>query len=144
MNPAWMKYLAILSPLVFAPFYVFAIACIWQGLEIVRIPALIYSAVMISNLLVRAAPLRALSRAQTLSLSLTHTHSLSLSLSRALSPPLPQLIFFEAVSGSLPSPNFGLFFAAYGAYLVVPIFIALRFASPHPFSHGLQPKTKVK
>jgi uncharacterized membrane protein (DUF2068 family) len=88
MNPAWMKYLAILSPLVFAPFYVFAIACIWQGLEIVRIPALIYSAVMISNLLVRAAPLRALSRAQTLSLSHTLTHSLSLS--RAPSP-LPSL-----------------------------------------------------
>lgn len=41
-NPVWMKFLAAISPLVYAPFYCFAIFAFYHGKEWIRIPALCY------------------------------------------------------------------------------------------------------
>jgi hypothetical protein len=49
-NPLWIKYLSMLSPFVFAPFYLVAIYAIITRREWIRIPIIIYSSILFVDL----------------------------------------------------------------------------------------------
>jgi len=50
INPLWIKYLSMLSPFVFCPFYLVAIYAIIKRREWIRIPIIIYSAILFIDL----------------------------------------------------------------------------------------------
>jgi len=52
VNPAWLRFLAFLSPCVYGPFYIFAIWALYTGSNSLRIPGLVFCTMMATGLLV--------------------------------------------------------------------------------------------
>eukprot|EP00698_Gefionella_okellyi_P021073 TRINITY_DN6718_c0_g3_i1.p1 TRINITY_DN6718_c0_g3~~TRINITY_DN6718_c0_g3_i1.p1 ORF type:complete len:184 (+),score=29.92 TRINITY_DN6718_c0_g3_i1:19-570(+) len=52
VNPVWMKVLATLSPVVYAPFYMFAIYAFIRGRNWIRTPAIMWACAMIVGMCV--------------------------------------------------------------------------------------------
>jgi len=50
VNPVWIKYLSLLSPVVFCPFYLLSIWAIVTRREWIRIPIIIYSSILFIDL----------------------------------------------------------------------------------------------
>jgi len=50
LNPLWIKYLSMLSPLVFCPFYLVCIYAIYNQKDWIRIPIVMYAAVLFVDL----------------------------------------------------------------------------------------------
>ena len=50
LNPLWIKYLSLLSPVVFLPFYIASIYAISAKTDWIRIPSIIYASVLFVDL----------------------------------------------------------------------------------------------
>ena len=50
LNPLWIKYLSLLSPVVFAPFYLASIYAVSRGRDWIRIPSVMYASVLFVDL----------------------------------------------------------------------------------------------
>ena len=50
LNPLWIKYLSLLSPVLFCPFYLVSMYAIYHRLDWIRIPSVIYGSVLFVDL----------------------------------------------------------------------------------------------
>ena len=50
LNPLWIKYLSVLSPVVFCPFYLASIYAITRRRDWIRIPSIMYASVLFVDL----------------------------------------------------------------------------------------------
>eukprot|EP00762_Andalucia_godoyi_P002939 ANDGO_04078.mRNA.1 hypothetical protein EMIHUDRAFT_217878 len=95
-NPMWLRCAAAYSPILYGPFYLFAIYAFARRRNWIRVPALLWSAHLLNTL---------------------------------------TLLTAEALYGEHPSPNMGIFAAAYGSYVLVPLYILIRMAAGPPFPY---------
>ena len=50
LNPLWIKYLSLLSPIVFCPFYLVSIYAIYTRRDWIRIPSVMYASILFVDL----------------------------------------------------------------------------------------------
>lgn len=117
VNPLWYQIMAYVSPLFYAPFYLYAIPAFWKQSKSVRIPGLVFAGCMFYSLVVIVAE----------------------ELFGEYKSPRPDLIlagecsklkfcFSPTMQISCHQPT------AYSSYLIMPLVIAWRLLPEDPFA----------